>query len=200
MANTTPTNYQKHQTTNRIQRFLIDRFNRRLIEYIHLCGDVRNILDVGCGEGFSLSLIQKSGVTARLAGIDASVESLALGKKEFPQLDLRRGDIYALSAKSNSYDVVLCTEVLEHLENPDKAIEELKRVSGKYVIVSVPHEPWFMIANFLRGKYLSRWGNHPEHINHWSKQGIVNLLASHGYQILRSANPFAWTIILAKIV
>ena len=200
MFNTTPTNYQKHQTSNRLQRYLIDRFNMWLIEYIRSCGDLRNILDVGCGEGFSLSLIQKAGILAKLAGVDSSRISLDLGKKEFPNLDLRYGDIYALSAKSKSYDLVLCTEVLEHLENPVQALRELKRVSRKYVIISVPHEPWFMLANFLRGKYLSRLGNHPEHINHWSRDGIVDFLTSHGYTIVRTANPFAWTIVLAKIV
>lgn len=195
-----PTNYQKHQTTNPIQRFLLDRFNKRLVEYIRDCRDVHNILDVGCGEGFSLSLIKKSGILATLSGIDASRVALALGKKEFPDLDLSHGDIYKLKAKDRAFDLVLCTEVLEHLTYPDKALEELKRVSRKYVIISVPHEPWFMLANFLRGKYLSRFGNHPEHINHWTRGGIARLLTSHGYTILRISNPFAWTIVLAKIV
>ena len=198
MTNSTPTNYQKHQTTNPLQRYLLDRFNERLIQYIRTCGEIRNILDVGCGEGFSLALIQKSGIQAKLSGVDASQESLALGKKEFPHLDLSYGDIYSLKAKDASYDLVLCTEVLEHLKNPEKALRELRRVSRKYAIISVPHEPWFMLANFLRGKYLSRWGNHPEHINHWSKQAIVRLLISEGYTILRVANPFAWTIVLAQ--
>lgn len=181
-----------------MQRYLIDRFNLRLIEFIRACGDVRTIFDVGCGEGFSLSLIQKSGIRAKLSGVDASRKSLALGKKEFPHLDLAYGDIYNLQAKNNAYDVVLCTEVLEHLENPQKALGELKRVSRKYVIISVPHEPWFMFVNFLRGKYLSRWGNHPEHINHWTKRGIVQMLSAQGFTILRVANPFAWTIVLAQ--
>ena len=198
MTNSTPTNYQKHQTTNPVQRYLLDRFNERLMQYIRACGEIRNILDVGCGEGFSLSLIQKSGIKAKLSGVDASKESLALGKKEFPHLDLSYGDIYALKAKDASYDLVLCTEVLEHLENPEKALRELRRVSRTYAIISVPHEPWFMLANFLRGKYVSRWGNHPEHINHWTRQGILQLLRAHGFRILKCANPFAWTIVLAQ--
>lgn len=200
MTDALPTNYQKHQSENPIQRWLIDRFNKRLIAFIYSCSGVKSIFDVGCGEGFTLALIQKAGINATLSGIDASKEALRLGKKEFPKLQLSEGDIYHLKAKSRSVDLVLCTEVLEHLTDPISAIGELKRVARKYVIISVPHEPWFMLANFLRGKYLTRWGNHPEHINHWSKAGIVHLVESQGLHIVRVANPFAWTLILAKLV
>lgn len=196
--NNATTNFEKHQSTNIVQRWLIRRFTDRLVACVRSCGAVRSILDAGCGEGFTLDALEQAGVKAKLSGIDAVQDALDLGHKQFPTLDLRRGDIYALVQAANSVDVVLCTEVLEHLEEPKAALKELVRVSREYLILSVPHEPWFMLANFLRGKYVSRWGNHPEHINHWTREAFIQLLRDAGLDIVRVENPFPWTLVLAR--
>jgi hypothetical protein len=58
--------------------------------------------------------------------------------------------------------------VLEHLDKPAAALAELSRVARKSMILSVPYEPYFRIGNVLRGKHLERWGDHPEHVQHWN--------------------------------
>lgn len=199
MTKSVPTNFEKHRSSNPIQQWLIGRFNAQLVQCLRTCGNVKSILDVGCGEGFSLAMIQDSGSRAVLSGIDYSDDALALGRKQFPDLDLKKGDIYALAAADTSVDVVLCTEVLEHLNKPDRALAELVRVSRGYVLVSVPNEPWFRLANLLRGKYVKRWGNHPEHINLWSRDAFIQLLRSAGLEIVSIHNPFPWTMVLAQV-
>ena len=92
--------------------------------------------------------------------------------------------------------MVICTEVLEHLENPELALMELKRVSKKYILLSVPNEPFFMLANLLRGKNISRWGNDIEHINHWSFWSFQSFIKSKGVNIAKKFFPFPWTIVL----
>jgi ubiquinone/menaquinone biosynthesis C-methylase UbiE len=104
-----------------------------------------------------------------------------------------------LQYKDNAFDLVLCNEVLEHVENPEKALQELKRVTSKYLLLSVPNEPIFMASNFLRGKNVSRWGNDIEHINHWSRNSFKNFVKKE-LQIHAIYNPFPWTIILAEKV
>ena len=94
--------------------------------------------------------------------------------------------------------MVICTEVLEHLEFPEKAVEELKRVSRKYIVFSVPNEPFFILANLLRGRYIKNFGNHPEHINHWTFLGFEKFLKKQGLTILKRKHPFAWTLLLVK--
>lgn len=199
MTKSVSTNFEKHSSSNPIQQWLIGRFNAQLIRCLHACGNITSIFDVGCGEGFSLAMIKKSGSRAALSGIDYSDDALALGRKQFPDLNLKKGDIYALDAADRSIDLVLCTEVLEHLVKPETALSEIVRVSRRYVLVSVPHEPWFMLANFLRVKYVTRWGNHPEHINHWSRDSFVQLLRSAGLEIVSIHNPFPWTMVLARV-
>ena len=114
-----------------------------------------------------------------------------------PKLTLKEGTIYALPYKDNSFDLIICSEVLEHLEHPDKALEELQRVSKKYVALSVPNEPIFMISNFLRGKNWSRWGNDIEHINHWSTRKFAKFVSKE-FSIVEVKRSFPWTIVIAK--
>ena len=156
------------------------------------------ILDVGCGEGFFLVELARHKAGKIFEGVDNSKVAINLGKKMYPDLNIKIGDIYNLDYKDNSFDILVCTEVLEHLDNPKKALAELKRVTKKYLVISVPNEPFFVISNFLRGKYISRFGNHPEHINHWTHGGFKKFLRKNGFKISQSKAPFAWTLILAR--
>lgn len=195
MAETT--NYRKHANTNPIQKALIANFYKELIKVIKPLRPI-SILDVGCGEGFTLKKLQEKKIGKKNEGIDYSTDAIKIGKKLYPGLTLSRGDIYNLKYADNSFDVIICTEVLEHLDDPKKAIQEMKRVASKHLIVSVPNEPFFVMANLLRGKYLKHFGNHPEHINHWTMWGIEKLLKSQGFTIVKSKHPFAWSLVLAK--
>jgi ubiquinone/menaquinone biosynthesis C-methylase UbiE len=110
---------------------------------------------------------------------------------------LKVGSIYDIPFKDRSFDLVICNEVLEHVDDPGKALSELERVTKKYCLISVPHEPWFMMANFLRGKNWSRWGNDIEHIQHWSRRGIRTLVGRY-FDVLVVKNPFPWTLLVAR--
>jgi ubiquinone/menaquinone biosynthesis C-methylase UbiE len=158
----------------------------------------RAVLDVGCGEGITLKKLEDKKIGKNNEGIDYSATAIKIGKKIYPQLKLSKGDIYKLDYKDNSFDLLICTEVLEHLKDPIKAVEEMKRVTSKYIIISVPNEPFFIMANFLRGKYLKSFGNHPEHINHWTANGLEKFLKKQGLTIVKKAHPFAWSLVLVK--
>jgi ubiquinone/menaquinone biosynthesis C-methylase UbiE len=145
----------------------MNRFFDEIIQIIKPL-KIQNILDVGCGEGFTLKRIYDSGIKSKAEGIEYLDSAIKIGKKENPSIKIKKGTIYKLPYPDNKFDLVICTEVLEHLENPELALMELKRVSNKYVLISVPNEPFFMLANLLRGKNISRWGNDIEHINHWT--------------------------------
>lgn len=196
MPNTT--NYQKHINQNPIQRLLIQNFYNSFFKVIKPL-KAKRVLDVGCGEGFTLKKLQDRKIGVNNVGIDNSTDAIRLGKKIYPDLNLQKGNIYDINFKDKSFDLVLCTEVLEHLDDPDKAIEEMKRVSSKYLLFSVPNEPFFMGAHLIKGQYLKSFGNHPEHINHWTFWGFERMLEKHGLKIVKKRYPFAWTMILAKI-
>ncbi len=189
-------NFKKHTSKNFLQRWLINNFYDVLISIVTKLNS-ESILDVGCGEGFTLSLLAKKNVDKTLEGIDSSVVAINIGKTLFPKISLKTGDIYNLPYEHDSFELVICSEVLEHLEDPGRALQELKRVSKKYCLFSVPNEPIFRLANFFRGKNISRWGNDIEHINHWSIHEFSDFIGGK-LKILEKRLPFPWIMVLAK--
>jgi 2-polyprenyl-3-methyl-5-hydroxy-6-metoxy-1,4-benzoquinol methylase len=154
----------------------------------------KTILDAGCGEGFTMNKLRENGIGNKIEGIEYEEDSIVFGKKLFPNLSIKQGSVYDLPYEDNSFDLVICTEVLEHLDEPEKAVKEMLRVSGKYLIISVPNEPFFMFSNFLRGKNVSRFGNDIGHVNHWNPIGLRKMLKENGMKIKKLKLPFPWTI------
>lgn len=196
----TTDNFRKHTSKNPIQKLLLWNFFRNLLILISK-REVESILDVGCGEGFTLNRLKEKGIGKKLEGLEYSKDAIALGKKTYPDIKITQGSIYELPYKDNSFDLVLCTEVLEHLDEPEKALKELIRVSSKYLIISVPNEPFFMFAQLVRGKNWSRFGNDIEHVNHWTMFGFPKFVKQNSgsnIKILAKRFPFAWTMLLLE--
>lgn len=191
------TNFIKHTSSNPIQKFLINNFYSTLIDLVKTLSP-KTILDAGCGEGFSLNQLMKNKIGEKVEGVEQSKDAIDLGKKLFPKAKIKQGSIYDLPYKSNSFDLVLCTEVLEHVDNPQRAMGEIMRVSKKYLALSVPNEPFFMLINLLRGKNLTRLGNDPGHINHWALPSFINFVKKNGVKIKTSRFPFPWILILGE--
>ncbi len=198
----TTDNFKKHTVKSSfkkfsfLQRFLIDNFYHVLIKEVKEINP-DSVLDAGCGEGFTLHKLEETKICKKLAGFDFLDTAIQIGKKQYPTLNLKQGDIYNIDAKANMYDVVICSEVLEHLERPEEALRELVRVSRKYVILSVPHEPYFMFGNLLRGKNVKRWGNDIEHIQHWTNKGFAKFVSKH-LIIKSNITPLPWSLIVAQ--
>jgi 2-polyprenyl-6-hydroxyphenyl methylase / 3-demethylubiquinone-9 3-methyltransferase len=86
------------------------------------------ILDVGCGGGFLSNDLAKAGLT--VTGLDASPESLkvAAAHDETKSVKYIVGDAYQLPFEDASIDVVTAMDFLEHVEDPEKVIQEISRV------------------------------------------------------------------------
>jgi len=190
-------NYKKNKSKNLLQKFLIEKFNKKLLNLV-VNLPIDTVLDAGCGEGFTLNRFYKNKLGRQLLGVDFSSVAINLGKNLFPFINFKKANIYSLPFKNNSFDLVVCSEVLEHLSDPALALKEIVRVSKRFCLLSVPDEPFFSIANFLRGKNLLRWGNDIEHIQHWTRNEFIKLLRQKGLKIKSSASSFPWTIVLIE--
>ena len=192
-----PTNYIKHTSKHPLQKFLINNFYSSLTALAKSLSP-KTILDAGCGEGFTMDRLSKNKIGDKIEGVEYSKDALNLGKNLFPNLKFKKGSVYDLPYKDNSFDLVVATEVLEHLAEPAKVVKEILRTSKKYVLISVPNEPFFMLGNFIRGKNLLRLGNDPDHINHWTIGSFQDFLKKNKVLIKISKFPFPWILTLGE--
>ena len=100
-------------------------------------------------------------------------------KAACPGVCFRVGSIYEIP-KEQKYDLVVTSEVLEHMEDPERALGQLLGVCGGYLLVTVPNEPLWRILNMARGKYWRRLGNTPGHVQHWNKRTLRKLILEKG--------------------
>jgi len=186
--------YNKYESKNPLVRMLMANFHKILFSLIAQINP-REILELGCGEGYLAVLLKKNFKKIDIEASDVEKEVIDLARSESKkrgyQIRYSVESVYSLKRKDNSYDVVLASEVLEHLETPDKAIKEIKRVSRRYCFFSVPYEPFWRIANMARFAYLSDLGNTPGHIQHWSKSGFKRLLKKH-FKNVKIKNALLW--------
>lgn len=188
---------EKFQTRNPIAKALLSGFNKSLVDLIRVTGAERS-LEVGCGEGEILRILIDEG--ANPYGVDINEEELAHARNELDGKSGFRGadygNVYELTSEK-AEQLVVCCEVLEHLGEPEKAVEILAELADPWLLLSVPREPIWRAMNMARGKYLSDWGNTPSHINHWSSGGFQKLVSAH-IPIVEVRHPLPWTMILAR--
>lgn len=185
----------KYTEAKGIAARLIDTFFSGVISLIP--EEAASIKEIGCGAGYSTERIIAARPAAKVTGSDIDPVLVEMAQKRNPKNEFSVESVYKLPDADNSYDVVICLEVLEHLEEPEKALEELIRITKSTLIVSTPREPIWCILNMARGKYWRSLGNTPGHINHWSSRGLKEFVGSK-LPITGMKQPLPWTIIRAK--
>lgn len=188
--------HAKYNTGNFISKYLVNTFYSDISKIVDNL-TFNSVIDIGCGEGHLLKSMEKKLLQKKCYAIDYDPNEIADAQKNLPFCDVKTGSVYELDFKDSSIDLVICTEVFEHLEYPEKAIEEVFRVCKTYVILSVPREPIWRAMNMARGAYLSDMGNTPGHLNHWSSKSFSDFV-SQKFQIVEIRKPLPWTIICAK--
>lgn len=104
-----------------------------------------SLLDVGGAEGYTGHLIQTL-LGVPVEHCELSEEACKRAREIF-QLKSTPGDVQALPFRDNEFDVVLCSETLEHVTDGALALNELMRVSRRALAITVPHEPEELIAH-----------------------------------------------------
>ncbi len=191
-------NWQKYRNPNPLQRLLIRNFLNAVVALTRPL-QASSILDAGCAEGFVSQRLLKEWPNTLVAGADVDIDALVRGRNLHPTTLFASGDVTLLPFRDKSFDLVICTEVLEHLQNPAEALSELQRVTRHYCLLSVPHEPFFRLSNFVRGKNISRLGDDVDHHQHWGAVAFRRL-ASRYFSPVSSRFPFPWQVFLGAVV
>ena len=193
------TNKQKHGSANPFMKLAIGRFHGQVRAM--LPQPVESLLEVGCGEGYSARAILGDQPRRPWFGGDLEHSAVVEARRRFPAMHYTVFDATKLPFPDASVDAIMSLEVMEHLPDPKRALQEFRRVARHHLVLSVPNDPVYRALRLVTGKGWSMWGDHPEHIQHWSTGQFVAFLESEGVRVQRvvSPGPFAWTIAVCDL-
>jgi len=191
-------NLRKYHSKNKLKQIALDQFFKALLSFDF---EFERALDAGCGEGFAAMNLSAKYPDARLFGVDISDQAVRMAKETFPEMPAIVGDVTMLPFNDKQFDLVTSLEVLEHLPQPELAVEMYRKLSRRYVLLSVPNEPIFRTLRMLEGNDIFQWGDHPEHINHWNYFSFARFLERNGLKVIarRVPFPFTWVIALCEL-
>jgi len=119
------------------RRYHRKRFDRIINTLGRSLAGKESFLDAGTGTGDYLAHSQPQ--VQRAVGVDLSLSDLKCARNlQGRQLGLVQADMTGLPFRESSFDVVLCTEVLEHLPDLESGVSELRRVSRDTIVVTMP--------------------------------------------------------------
>ena len=148
------------------------RHRKRLILQLLRGLGFKSLLDVGCGDGNLCEAIAAEFPAARVVGTDISEAAIADNRKRAGRCEYRVLDA-TQEALPERFDVVLCSEVIEHIEDDRAAAANLAKMSGRWLLVTVPAGPVYETSRLM--------GHH----RHYSPESLAALLEGAGFRVVK---------------
>lgn len=147
------------------------RHIRRIIKHMIQPLDFTTVLDVGCGQGSFLQELQAEFPNIEPYGIDISPSAVELAKKRvaggrFCVLDITE------SVFHQKCDLVVCSEVLEHIPDDVTALQNLRKMTNKFLLVSTP-----------QGR-MRQFEKQVGHVRNYARGELVEKIESSGFTVV----------------
>jgi len=177
--------YEEYYKGREKKKALGYRLKRRTKEVIKAIlkykgGEIVSILDVGCADGKMLELLLEEVEVCNYKGVDFDQKLINLANEDIKK-HLEVGNALNLRFKDNSFDVLISTAVIEHLENPEKFLKESYRVlkEGGIIILTTPN-PFFEKLGSLVGHLKD-----DTHFKTFNLKQLRRLLVRNNFKILK---------------
>lgn len=172
------------------ERFVPELMHGELVEAEHLgrywwlsgLASGRRVLDAGCGAGYGSQILHDAGALS-VTAVDISPQVIeAVGGRVSSGIALGVADLRDLPFPDDSFDLISCFEVIEHVEDPDPILSELARVlaPGGVLAVSTPNRD-------------ASLGTNPHHPNEMTPDEIAAAMARH-LPFVRLARQHSWML------
>lgn len=180
------------------ERFVPAAMRGQLLEAEHLVrywwaaqlAEGRRVLDAGCGTAYGTRMLAEAGA-ASVTGVDRAASVLEAARPSCPEnAELVPGDLRELPFAARSFDLVVCFEVIEHLEEPEAALKELERVvtSDGVLLLSSPNRDVYEPGN-------------PHHLHEYTPREMQAALERYfaHVELRRQANLIASAVMPADV-
>jgi SAM-dependent methyltransferase len=150
-------------------------------------GERKKLLDIGSGQGDLVQIVKNNLNIEEIVGFEISEKGVCISKSKVPEANFIKADLYNPLAELKNYhswaDIAVCSEVLEHVDDPELFLS----LSKKYIaprgtiIVTVPGGP------------MSAFDKHIGHKQHFTRKKIRRILENAGYgniKVARVGFPF----------
>lgn len=167
------------------------------------------ILDAGCGRGFYLKLLSFFDFPKKIIGVDLNEKYLARAReitKDNTCVTVQKASLLALPFRNNFFDLIVCSEVLEHITEDALALKELHRVlkPGGTLVVTVPNKNfpffwdplnWILMRAFNTHVPKDIWwlaGIWADHKRLYTAKKLRHVISDARYQILDTTYCLSW--------
>jgi SAM-dependent methyltransferase len=150
----------------------MSRHTRRLIWNLIRNLEYKSVLDVGCGQGSPLEEIARRKPDIELAGVDISPRAVELPQQHMPAAQYSVLDL-TTETLNRKFDLIICTDVLEHIENDRAAIRNMREMCGRWCLVST-----------IQGRMRS-YEKHVGHVRNYKRGELRRKLEQGGFVVRR---------------
>ena len=148
---------------------------------MRLCGGLKakSVVDIGSGDGAVLSFLDKAGFSDNISSLEISDSGIEKIKaRQMASLkEVNKFDGYKIPYADKTFDLAMCSHVLEHVEHPRLLLREIARVSDKQFF-EIPIDFSFFVDNKI--KHYLDYG----HINIFTPALFKFLLKSEGFEVI----------------
>ena len=176
--------YQAYHKTGQYRAKLKSKTRRarNRIRRIRWRGRGRRFIDVGCNVGFAVEAARQLGFDA--LGVDVDQAAISEARELFPDARFRAADVTDLAAQGERFDVVYCSEVIEHLAEPRPFVVALNRIlapNGRAFITTPNIAHRSLPIELIESDEIRP----PEHLLYFNPRSLEILLAEAGFTSIR---------------
>jgi SAM-dependent methyltransferase len=181
--------YQNFHKERKLQKKIINDNNftyRELIKRIKpYLGECHNILDIGCGVGTMDFYLAKKG--KNVTGIEISANAVSIARENAKLFNLYKNINFVISkfpnkALKGKYDLVIFSEVIEHLEDDNRALRDIHKILKRngLLVITTPSKN----APLYRLGLLNKFDRSVGHLRRYSVNDLLSLVKNNQYKII----------------